>query len=142
MTESQNKKLRSLLATLPLVIVFSASHAQFNDSTNHLVGFSSTGVINKTNDGDSYVLNNNVRFGVRRKDVSVNAASGWIYGEQNDRRTNNDFNASLDFNLYKTFKHFYYWGLSTYEKSFSLKINDRFQAGLGVAYNIVDKKLL
>jgi len=116
--------------------------AQFSDSTTRFVSYGSTGVINKTNEGDSYVLNNNVRFNIRRKDVSLNAMAGWIYGEQNDIRTNNDFTSSLDFNLFKTFKHFYYWGLSTYEKSYSLKINDRFQAGVGVAYNFIEKKNL
>jgi uncharacterized protein DUF481 len=117
----------------------SGTQAQFNDSVTHYVNYTSAGVINKTNDGDSYVLNNNLRFNLRRKDVSLNASGGWIYGEQNDRKTNNDYTASLDFNLFKTFKHFYYWGLATYEKSFSLKINDRYQAGLGVAYNVVEK---
>lgn len=132
-----------LLSTIfCLFFVHTGVNAQFNDSITQHIAYSATGVINKTNDGDSYVLNNNLRFGIRRKDISLNAASSWIYGEQNDRKSNNDFNSSLDFNLYKTFKHFYYWGLATYEKSFSLKINDRFQIGLGVAYNIVEKKPL
>lgn len=142
MKHSQRKGLLIASAMFGMIFHCSRLNAQFNDSTNHFISYSSTGVINKTNDGDSYVLNNNIRFNVRRKDLSVNMASAWIYGEQNDRRTNNDFNSSLDFNLFKTFKHFYYWGLSTYEKSFSLKINDRFQVGLGGAYNIVERTSL
>src|SRR5688572_27040769 len=144
-SEMRQKRIPSILPMLITGILLAREHrvhAQFNDSLTRHIAYSSTGVINKTNDGDSYVLNNNVRFNVRRKDVSLNAAAGWIYGEQNDRRTNNDFTASLDFNLFKTFEHFYYWGLTTYEKSFSLKINDRIQSGLGVAYNIVEKKPL
>ena len=114
--------------------------AQFTDSTTKHISFGSTGIVNKTNDGSSYVLNNNLRFNIRRKDVSLNAGAGWIYGEQNSKRTNNDFNSSLDFNLFKTWPHFYYWGLAAYEKSQSLKINDRAQVGLGIAYNILERK--
>jgi hypothetical protein len=71
--------------------------------------------------------------------VRLNSTNSWIYGEQQRRLTNNDFTSTLDFNLYKTFPHFYYWGLLNYEKSYSLKINNRLQAGLGVAYNVLDK---
>ncbi|MHA4845906.1 DUF481 domain-containing protein [Flavitalea antarctica] len=141
----RQKRISWILPLLITGILLAREHrvnAQFNDSITRHIAYTSTGVINKTNDGDSYVLNNNLRFGIRRKDVSLNAAASWIYGEQNDRRTNNDFTNALDFNLFKTFKNFYYWGLLTYEKSFSLKINDRVQAGLGVAYNIADKKQL
>lgn len=127
-----------------MVIILSADfldvQAQFTDSTTKYISFGSTGVINKTNEGSSYVLNNNLRFNIRRKDVSLNAAAGWIYGEQNGTLTNNDFTSSLDFNLFKTGSHFYYWGLATYEKSQSLKINDRAQVGLGLAYNVLEIK--
>jgi hypothetical protein len=115
-----------------------AACSQYTDSTTHYIGYSATGVINKTNDGSSYVLNNNLRFGVRKKKVSLNTAAGWIYGENNGNRTNNDFTAALDFNLFTKKQHFYYWGLATYEKSQSLKINDRAQVGLGAAYNVVE----
>ena len=127
-----------------MVVILSADlldlQAQFTDSTTKYISFGSTGVINKTNEGSSYVLNNNLRFNIRRKDVSLNAGAGWIYGEQNGTRTNNDFTSSLDFNLFKTGSHFYYWGLATYEKSQSLKINDRAQVGLGLAYNVLERK--
>ena len=127
-----------------MAIILSAGllngQAQFTDSTTKHISFGATGVINKTNDGSSYVLNNIFRFNIRRKDVSLNTGAGWIYGEQNSKRTNNDFNSSLDFNLFKTWPHFYYWGLATYEKSQSLRINDRAQVGLGIAYNILERK--
>jgi hypothetical protein len=59
---------------------------------------------------------------------------------QRERLTNNDFTSTLDFNLYKTLPHFYYWGLANFDKSFSLKINQRLQVGLGVAYNVLDRQ--
>ena len=116
------------------------SYSQFNDSITKYISYASTGVINKTNDGSSYVLNNNFRFNIKKKDVSLNTAAGWIYGEQNGNLTNNDFSSVVDFNLHRTFPHFYYWGLATYDKSRSLKINDRVQAGIGIAYNLIEKK--
>ncbi len=114
--------------------------AQFSDSINHYVSYTGTGTINKTNDGNSYIFSNIVRFNVRKKDVALNWTNSYIYGQQRHVLSNNDYNSALDFNLYKTFPHFYYWGLANYDKSYSLKINNRVQSGLGVAYNIVDKK--
>jgi hypothetical protein len=114
--------------------------AQFNDTINYYVHYGSTGVINKTNDGKAYVLNNNLRFNISKKKVTVNTANNWTFGKQRAVLTNNDFFSSLDFNIYKTLPHFYYWGLGTYEKSFSLKVNHRLQTGLGVGYNIIDRE--
>jgi hypothetical protein len=126
-----------------LIFVFSAWSsvllAQFNDTTNYFVNFASTGVINKTNEGNSYLLNNAFRFSLYKKDVSMNAATSLVYGKNQNNLTNRDFSSTLDFNLYKTLPHFYYWGLGSYERSFSLKIDQRVQAGAGVGYNIVDR---
>jgi hypothetical protein len=113
--------------------------AQFNDSVHHYINYAATGIINKTNDVKSYVLTNAARFNINKKSIRLNASSNWIYGVQQNRLSNNDFTSTLDFNLYKTLPHFYYWGLANYDKSYSLKIIDRLQAGLGIAYNVVDK---
>ncbi|RYG01782.1 MAG: hypothetical protein EOO02_12010, partial [Chitinophagaceae bacterium] len=126
--------------TLILFLIFFDLSAQFSDSTTKYISFGSTGVINRTNETRSYVLTNNMKFNIRRKDVSLNAGAGWIYGENNGTLSNNDFNSALDFNLYKTFKNFYYWGLATYEKSRSLRIIDRAQVGVGGAYTFVENK--
>lgn len=115
------------------------TYAQFNDTTNYYFNAASTGIINKTNEGRSYVLNNMLKFNIYRKAVSVNTNNSWIYGEQQGILTNNDFLSSVDFSLYKTLRDFYYWGLASYEKNFSLKINNRLQTGLGVGYNVVDR---
>jgi hypothetical protein len=114
--------------------------AQFNDTTNYYVNFSSTGIINKTNDKDSYLLNNHLKFSLYKKRASINTTHSLVYGEQQNKLTNRDLASTLDFNLFKTLQHFYYWGLGGYEKNFSLKINNRFQAGLGIGYNVVDRK--
>jgi len=122
------------------ILLSSPALAQFNDTINYYANYTSTGVINKTNDGSSYVLNNNAKFSLAKKHMSFNMNTGWIYGEQLGVQTNNDVLSTVDANLYKTFKHFYYWGLSAFEKSYSLKINRRYQGGLGVGYNLLDRK--
>jgi hypothetical protein len=132
------RKKACLLAIviLPGIVV----RSQFTDSIFYRVSYSSTGTINKTNDVSSYVLANGFRFNVNKKDLRINMNSGWVFGQQQQRLTNNDFTSSLDFNLYKTLPHFYYWGLANYDKSFSLKIIRRYQAGVGAAYNVLDKR--
>ncbi|MBD0367953.1 MAG: DUF481 domain-containing protein [Flavisolibacter sp.] len=94
--------------------------------------------MNKTNTSKSFVITNGARFSIRKQSIALNSSGNWIYGEQQGRRTNNDLTTTLDFNLYKTFKHFYYWGLGNFDKSFSLKVNKRWQAGLGAAYSFID----
>ncbi|BAV08434.1 Protein of unknown function, DUF481 [Filimonas lacunae] len=115
--------------------------AQYNDSTHYHVSYSTTGIINHTNDANSYVLNNAFAFNVRKKSISLNSTNSWIYGQNNQSLTNNDFSTSLDFNIYRTSKLFY-WGLANYDNSFSLKINERYQTGAGVAYSFVDNKTM
>jgi hypothetical protein len=114
--------------------------AQFTDSTRHYVGYTATGVFNKTNSSSSYLFSNNLKFSARQKNLSLNNATAYVYGWQQKQITNNDFSSSLDFNIYKTGSHFYYWGLAAFDKSYSLKINNRLQAGLGAAYSFIDKE--
>ncbi len=113
---------------------------QFSDTVNYYINFASTGNINKTNDGTSYLLNNNLRYSISKKSISLNTTNSWMYGKQLGNLTNNDFFSGLDFNLYKTLYNFYYWGLGSYEKSVSLKINHRLQTGAGIGYNLVNRK--
>jgi len=117
-----------------------AVKAQFNDSTHYYVSYAATGIINQTNDGSSYVLTNNLKFNVRKKSISLNSTNNWMYGRQNRTLSNNDFVSTLDFNLYKGPKHFFFWGLANYTTSLSLKINDQLQTGAGGAYDVVDRK--
>lgn len=131
---------RYILLVILIAVTGSPALAQFNDSIHYYANYTSTGTINKTNEGSSYVLNNNAKFNVSKKNMSFNMTTGWVYGQQQNNLTNNDVMSALDANLYKTFKHFYYWGLGLYEKSYSLKINHRLQTGVGIGYNLVDRK--
>jgi len=128
------------LITVIFALITSNSFAQFNDSTHHYFNYTSSGSINKTQDGNAYLLNNGLKFSVKKRSFVSNFSNSWIYGKQNKALTNNDFSTTLDFNLYKTLPHFYYWGLANYNTSYSLNINNQLLTGLGVAYNIIDKE--
>lgn len=132
-----------LLTVTPLLLCLAtatATFGQFNDSTNYYIRQNSTGTINKTNDRDSYVLNNALRFSLYKKSISLNSNNSWIYGKQQDELTNNDFTSTLDFDVYKARRSIYYWGLLNFEKSYSLAIDHRFQGGVGIGYYILDRE--
>jgi hypothetical protein len=116
-----------------------AAKAQFSDTTNYHVIYNSTGSVNRARDGSSYLLNNSLRFEIKKKAIALNASNNWVYGRSNSALTNNDYSSSVDFNLYKAIPHAYYWGLANYNTSYSLKINSQLLAGAGIAYSILDK---
>ncbi len=114
------------------------AYAQFTDSTAYQIRYTSTGAFNKTNDGQSWLLNNAAKIGVRKKSYSLNWNNTWIYGKQDSKLTNNDYSSALDFNLYKGFPRTFFWGLVNYNTSKSLKINNQLLAGAGIAYSFID----
>jgi hypothetical protein len=126
------------LPLLLLVFGFSAAKAQFTDTTHYHVNLVATGSINRADNGDTYLLNNAFNFAVQEKSVTINTTNSWVYGKTNNTLTNNDLSSALFINLFKTFPHFFYWGLVNYNTSYSLKINNQLLAGVGIAYNIVD----
>ena len=130
-----------LIGMVPFLILSVTNlYAQFNDSTFYLVKYSTTGIVNRTNENNSFAFSNAVRFGMSKNRIALNSNSNWVYGQQQGRLTNNDFATAADFNWFTKKRKFYYWGLGTYETSYSLKVNNRTQAGLGGAYNFVDTK--
>lgn len=128
---------RLLLVALAWMWWISAS-AQFNDSTHYHIKYSTTGIINKTNDARSFVLNNVLGFQVNKERFSLNSTNAWIYGRQGSNLTNNDFTSALNFDYLKNKQKLYYWGLLTFTSSYSLKINYQFQAGAGLGYNFIN----
>ncbi|RYE25541.1 MAG: DUF481 domain-containing protein [Sphingobacteriales bacterium] len=132
--------MKKLLLLLTVLCISISSYAQFSDSVQYHINIGAMGNFNRTNDATAYVFNNSLKFGIRKKSIALNFANSYIYGNQNSVLVNNDYVSTLDFNLYKTIPHFYYWGLLNYTTSYSLKINNQLQAGGGVAYNFIDKK--
>jgi len=128
-----------LSITILLLLAAISALAQFSDTTNYHVIFNGTGSANRAPEGSSYLLNNGLRFEVKKKSIALNLSNTWIYGKSNGAITNNDYSSSLDFNLYKAIPHAYYWGLANYNTSFSLKINNQLLAEAGIAYSILDR---
>lgn len=114
--------------------------AQSSDTARYNLRFSTTGFVNRTNDGSAYLLNNNLRLGIQTNKIEANASGGWVYGRQESGLTNNDFSTAIDFNLLKEQRRLYYWGLLTYDKSYSLSIHNRLQAGAGAGYTLINKR--
>lgn len=132
--------MKYLLAFSLAFLYVGVARAQFNDTTHYHINLNSTGSINRANGSNTYLLNNAFGFGVKTRDVTISANDTYVYGKQNSTLTNNDNAATLFVNLYKTFPHFYYWGLVNYNNSYSLHINNQLLAGGGVAYSVLDHK--
>jgi hypothetical protein len=133
-------KISALLFFVMMVWFANNSYAQFNDTTFYRIAFSPSGSINRTQTGRSYLLNNRFGFNVKRKDISLNFNNSWVYGQQNNTLTNNDYSTSLDFNLYRNPPRLFYWGLVNYNTSYSLKINNQLLTGAGLAYSIIENE--
>jgi hypothetical protein len=112
--------------------------SQFSDTNHYYLRFASTGILNRTNESNSYVLNNSLSFNTKKKVLTVNTTASWIYGALQHRLTNNDYTAQSFIDLYKDIHKLYYWGLINFDKSFSLQVNHRLQLGAGIAYDIID----
>ena len=132
-------KMRKLFTLLFLLQSY-ITVAQFNDSTNYMIKVASTGNLNHTEDGFTYLLNNSLQYGIKKKNFVLNFNTSWIYGNALNVLTNNDVVSTLDFNIYdKKYKDLYYWGLINFTSSYSLKINEQIQNGVGAAYKIINK---
>jgi hypothetical protein len=128
-----------ILAFLLVLISLGILNAQPipNDSIIYSARASSTGSFSKTNDLRSFLFNNVLKLGVSKRRFSLQNSEGWIYGEQSDVKINNDFTAVLEGDWLKNVNKLYVWGIGTFDKSYSLKINYRYQAGAGPGYTIV-----
>jgi len=132
--------MKRLIVVALVLLVCGYADAQFNDSTHYHVKFATTGIINRTNDAKSFVLNNVLGFQVNKEKLTINSSNAWIYGRQGSRLTNNDFSTALNVDYLKNRQRLYYWGLVTFTTSYSLKINHQLQAGAGIGYNFLNKE--
>ncbi len=112
-------------------------NAQFNDTVNYYLNLAATGIINKTDAADSYVFNNLLRANASKNDVSVNSSVSWIYGQTNKVLSNNDITANVDVGYRKDSSRFAYWALGNFDKSYSLRINKRWQVGGGASFDLI-----
>ncbi|HET7115773.1 MAG TPA: DUF481 domain-containing protein [Hanamia sp.] len=131
--------IHKIIAFFISVFISTVALSQFNDSTHHHFKFASTGTINQTKDLSSYVLNNMAAYEINQKKLTFNTSASWIYGRQQHQLSNNDVSADANIDYLKNVHPLYYWGLFSFDESYSLKINYRFQSGIGVGYTFVNK---
>lgn len=124
------------ILTLFLIGMANLVTAQTVDTTSYIVNYNGTGLLNSTNDGDTWLFNNALKLSLNKRKTDANFNNSWIYGRQPEGLTNNDFSSAFDFNYLKAVKRLYYWGLVAYDQSYSLKINHRLQTGTGVGYTV------
>jgi hypothetical protein len=131
-----------MMRGLILLVCLSGSSgvfSQFTDSARHFIGYTGTGIINNTETSHAYLFRNSLQAGLNRGNLSANGISTWVYGRQNKLRTNNDYENAVDIDYRIDSSRFKVWVLGTYDKSFSLKINKRLQAGTGLSYDVFRK---
>ena len=131
--------MKQCLLSLVLLLVAVSVFSQFNDSVHYHIKYSATGIVNKTNQASSFVLNNSFTFGVNKKKITLNTLNTWIYGIQDTRMSNNDFSSFFNFDYLKETRKIYYWGIASYVTSYSLNINKQFQTGAGIGYNVINR---
>jgi len=120
--------------------VHARDSTHYTDSIHYHFSYAGTGNVNNTNTLSAYIFSNTIGFSAVKKSAAFNLNNSWVYGSSSGTLTNNDFTSTADLNLYKTLKHFYYWGLVNYNTSLSLQINHLVQGGLGAGYNLIDQK--
>ncbi|AXY75270.1 DUF481 domain-containing protein [Paraflavitalea soli] len=132
--------MKRMIIVALVLLVCGYADAQFNDSTHYHLKYTTAGIINRTNDARSFVLNNVLGFQVNKEKLTINSSNAWVYGRQGSRLTNNDFSTALNIDYLKNRQRLYYWGLVTFTTSYSLKINHQLQGGAGIGYNFFNKE--
>lgn len=127
-----------ILFFIAINFISPAAFSQFNDSVHHHFSFAATAIYNKTKEVSSFVLNNDVGYEINQKRIAFNIAASWIYGKQQKKLSNNDVSVFANVDYLKEVQSLYYWALVNFDESYSLKINYRFQSGVGVGYTFVN----
>lgn len=133
-------RLRRYFFLLFILSCADRSAAQFNDSISYYAYYNTTGTFTRTNDLRAFVFNNVFKFSVSKKITSLSTTNSWLFGRQSGQIINNDFSSVLEADFLKKTKKIYYWALGTFDKSYSLKIDHRFQVGAGVAWMVIKSR--
>jgi hypothetical protein len=123
-----------------LAVAKSPDSSHHTDTAHLHYSYAGTGSLDNTNSLRSFLVNQLLKLSLVKQSSAINFTNNWVYGKQNSQLTNNDYTSSLDIGIYKTLKHFYYWGMATYTTSVALLIHRQEQVGFGPGYNIIDKK--
>lgn len=130
-------RMLKIFTFLLFFLVVLMCKGQFTDSSKYYIGYAGTGIINKTEKSKSFVFKNGIQGNANGKYLSMSSLFSWVYGKINEALSNNDFETLVDINYKPDSSKLVYWVLGSFDKSYSLKINKRFQFGSGLSYDIV-----
>lgn len=119
------------------LVLLNEATGQLKDTFEYHVNLAATGIINKTESSNSFVFRSGLSFDMDKDNFEVNSSASWIYGKLNRQLSNNDYSflTNVDYIIDST--RFVVWALGNYDKSFSLRINNRTQWGTGLSYDII-----
>lgn len=115
--------------------------AQPNDSAKfHSLKANLGGTINRTAEGFAYLLQHNASYQYREARNAVNVRGQHIFGQSLGQVTNRDYNFGFDYNRFlNENRRWYVWFLGAYNSSYSLRVLSQWQAGAGIALNVIDR---
>lgn len=123
--------------SIACILFFNFTKAQSPDSAKYSLHYAATGIINNTQATSSYVFNQVLQTEYNKNKFAVTTFASWIYGKQNKALSNNDFSSAVDLNYKFANTRLVAWTLGTFDKSYSLKLNSRFQFGTGLSYDLI-----
>lgn len=124
-------------AAFACILYVNSSMAQSPDSAKYSLHYAATGIINNTQATSSYVFNQVLQTEYNKSKFAVTTFASWIYGKQKKLLSNNDFSSAVDVNYKFGNTKLVAWTLGTFDKSYSLKVNSRFQFGSGLSYDLI-----
>lgn len=136
----KNKWIGILILFAFIVLPTYAEETEPQKTYYHTIKFNAGGNYSSASfDKISMMYNTALGYSIEKNNLALNANTDWVYELQNKELAKNDFGFGLDFNYYfNDSKRFYAWGLNNYQSAYSLKINHQYQAGAGLAYQIID----
>lgn len=125
------------ITAVACILIFKYTKGQSPDSARYSLHYAATGIINNTQASSSHVFNQILQTEFNKSQFSVTTFASWIYGRQNKQQSNNDFSSAVDVNYRFSNTRLVAWTLGTFDKSYSLKLNNRFQFGSGLSYDLI-----
>lgn len=120
-----------------LFTISTFTYAQ-EDTLKHTIRTNLSGSINRVSDGQTFLLKNSLGYSFSHKRIVLNTRAEMVFGESLESVTNRDYQLGADFNVYfNDAQKWYAWGLLNELTSYSLKINNQFQGGVGIAWKAI-----
>lgn len=125
----------NIFLSLYLILAYSL----IGQANEHLIKFSNAGNINLANEKKTYLLVNNLSYVYNHQKTEFETNHSWIYSMESTNLKNNDYTGNVFGNYFlDTNKRWNAWILGGFKSLYSLNIMNEIQAGLGIAYKLLD----